>query len=371
MVIAALITWNTELINQNKDLHQNINKLHAELSTVIKPQTIANANSVAHKENITITTSKQVAQVEIQNYTAPKHSENNNIITTSVKNEKVKNIPNEIKEENTTLISNNKTPAIAQSIQSKTEIEAPTNERITENIIKDTVITKKKIVEDVNQKTQNIAENNDKGKDELQHPISNFHNIHYNAGLNLIAGRNQVGSGISGEALLKDRWGLSVGINVLGINNQNYNDDQDFTNCKHTPFTAIYNLHNNDSVNRYFHIKIDDILFQIPLAINYHLELRHKFSLVVGAGTDLDIYVKQRIGYIHKLDSLSNNDKLGHKFPPDLFNDLVFTAGIQKRCGLFLLQLCPYVSYQVHQVIYKKEELYYGMRFGIKFNFPG
>jgi uncharacterized metal-binding protein len=139
---------------------------------------------------------------------------------------------------------------------------------------------------------------------------------------------------------------------------------------KHTQFVSAYNIHNNDSVNHFFHINIDDILFQLPIAINYHIELRHNFSFIVGLGTDLDIHVKQHIGYLHRMDTITNNDKMGPQFYPILFNDLAFSAGLQKRWGLFSFQLCPYASYQVRQVIYKKEKLYYGLRFGIKFNFP-
>ncbi len=170
----------------------------------------------------------------------------------------------------------------------------------------------------VNQPVQDVAVNNDKATDKVKRSLSIFKNIHYNAGVNFSAGRNQVGGAISGEALLKERWGLSVGLNVLGINNEQYNNDEDFSNCKHTPFTSTYNLHNNDTANSYFHIKIDDILFQVPVAINYHLELRRKFSLIVGAGTNLDVHVKQRVGYLQKIDSVSNNDKLGHQFYSNL-----------------------------------------------------
>lgn len=223
---------------------------------------------------------------------------------------------------------------------------------------------------EASQLVQDEVATNDKANNKVKRSLSVFKNIHYNAGVNLLGGRNQEGAGISGEALLKDRWGLNAGLKILGINNENYNNGEDFSNHQHTQFTSTYNLHKNDTANSYFHIKIDDIIFQVPVALNYHLELRRKFSLIVGAGTNLDVYVKQHVGYLHKMDSISNNDKLGHQFYPVLFNDLELTAGIQKRWGLFLFQLCPYASYQVRQVIYKKEELYYGVRLGIKFNFP-
>ena len=387
MIVIAMITWNALLVSKNKELSQNINKLHNELSIVNKPLQIANTNSISHKENISITTKKQTAQIAVQNYTAPLQSlnNNNNNITASVKNEDLNNGIEKINEATSSstsslslssTVTDEKTPVITQpnqateaaDIQVIKSIEVISNNNTAEIINKDSVISENKVVENTNSKTQDIAENNIFKKEEKL-LLKAVHNFHYNTGVNFIAGRNQVGCGISGEALLKDRWGYSVGINVLGINNENYNDDQDFTNCKHTPFTSTYNLHKNDSLNHYFRIKINDVLFQLPLAINYHLELRHKFSLIVGAGTNLEVHVKQHVGYLHMFDSISKNDKLGHKFSPDLFNNIEFTAGIQKRYGLFLFQLCPYVSYQVKQVIYKKEELYYGLRIGIKFNF--
>jgi hypothetical protein len=377
MIIAGLITWNIILVNQNRELHQTVNGLHAEFSVINKKQTVISPNRITPKESVTAS-NNNIPQAIVHEHIVPVSSGNNVSSMAPVKNENVKNIPENNKGENAALNVDNNTPVVAQTSQQRTAQEAQSvktdwgtsNEGITENIKKDTVIPEKKIVAEVSQPVQDEAANNDKAKDEVKRSLSIFKNIHYNAGVNLTGGRNQVGCGISGEALLKDRWGLSVGMNVLGIDNEKYNDDEDFSNCKHTQFTSTYNLNNNDTANSYFHIKIDDILFQVPVAINYHLELRRKFSLIVGAGTNLDIYVKQHVGYLHKLDSISNNGKLGHQFSPVLFNDLAFTAGIQKRCGLFLFQMCPYVSYQVRQVIYKKEELYYGLRFGIKFNFP-
>ena len=373
MIIAALIIWNVILVDQNKELHHTINGLHAELSTINKKQTVLNTSNISHQGSV-ITANNYIHRETVHYNAAPVALENNVIAIKQRGN----NVPEKNSERNTTITADNNTPVTTQVNQAKTVVEAQAiktdvattiNENITKNINKDTVIPEKKVVENTNTKTSDVVVNNNNSKDEGQQTLPVFHNIHYNAGINLIAGKSQIGGGLSGEALLKDRWGLCVGFNVLGIINEKYNDDADFVNCKHTQFTATYNLHNNDSINRYFHIKINNILYQLPLAINYHLELRHKFSFILGAGTDLDIHVKQQVGYLHKLDTISKNGKLGHKFSPDFFNDIVINAGIQKRWGLFLFQMCPYASYQVRQVIYKKEKLYYGLCFGIKYNF--
>ncbi len=378
VIIAGLITLNIILVNQNRELNQTVNGLHAELSVINEKQTVKSPNNITPKESVTAL-NNPIPQAVVDEHNAPISSGNNVSSMVPVKNENIKNIPANNKGENDALHTDNNTQVEVRTSQGKTAQEVQVvktdgetnNKGIPENIKKDTVIPEKKVVVEVNQPVQDVAVNNDKATDKVKRSLSIFKNIHYNAGVNFSAGRNQVGGAISGEALLKERWGLSVGLNVLGINNEQYNNDEDFSNCKHTPFTSTYNLHNNDTANSYFHIKIDDILFQVPVAINYHLELRRKFSLIVGAGTNLDVHVKQRVGYLQKIDSVSNNDKLGHQFSPTLFNDLEFTAGVQKRCGLFLFQLCPYASYQVRQVIYKKEKLYYGVRLGIKFNFPG
>ena len=291
VIIAGLITWNIILVNQNKELHQTVNGLHTELSVINKKQTVISPNSIPPKESVTAS-NNPISQAVVPEHNVPVSSENNVNSIAPMKNENVKNIPENNKGENATLNADNNSPVVAQTSLEKTaqEVQAvktdggTSNEGITENVKKDTVIPERKIVAEANQAVQDEAVNNDKAKDEARRSLSIFKNIHYNAGVNLRGGRHQVGCGISGEALLKDRWGLSVGPNVLGINNEKYNDDQDFSNCKHTPFTSTYNLHNNDTANSYFHIKIDDILFQVPVAINYHLELRRKFSLIVGVG---------------------------------------------------------------------------------------
>jgi len=374
MIIAGLITWNMILVNQNRELHQTVNGLHTELSVIHKKQTVISPNIITSKVSVTAS-NNYISQAVVLKQIVPVSSEKNVSYMAPVKNENV--IPENNKGENAALNADNNSPVVAQISQAAAqEAQAvktdggTSNEGITENIKKDTVIAEKKIVADVSQPVQDEAANNDKAKDEGRRSLSILKNIHYNTGINLMGGRNQVGCGISGEALLKDRWGLNVGMNVLGINNEKYNDETDFHRLKHTQFVSAYNIHNNDSVNHFFHINIDDILFQLPVAINYHIELRHNFSFIVGLGTDLDIHVKQHIGYLHRMDTITNNDKMGPQFYPILFNDLAFSAGLQKRWGLFSFQLCPYASYQVRQVIYKKEKLYYGLRFGIKFNFP-
>ena len=50
---------------------------------------------------------------------------------------------------------------------------------------------------EVNQPVQDVAVNNDKATDKVKRSLSIFKNIHYNAGVNFSAGRNQVGGAIS------------------------------------------------------------------------------------------------------------------------------------------------------------------------------
>ena len=96
-----------------------------------------------------------------------------------VKNENVKNIPENNKGENVTLNTDNNTPVVAQTSQETTAQEVQdvktdrgtNNEVITENIKKDTVIPEKKVVAEANQAVQDEAANNDKAKDEVKRSL--------------------------------------------------------------------------------------------------------------------------------------------------------------------------------------------------------
>jgi hypothetical protein len=168
-----------------------------------------------------------------------------------------------------------------------------------------------------------------------------------------------MGADLLGEILISKRWGLSTGIKFLSINNETYHDANDFHSSKGQYFGSVYENQVIDTSN-ISNIGIRDFLIQIPITLNYQLPLKNNFALLMGIGTDLDVYAKQFVNFNNTNSVTTKNFEI--KIPAKLFNNLVISSGVQKRWEHCVLQICPFISPQLKSVIYKKEDAYFGLK---------
>jgi len=193
-------------------------------------------------------------------------------------------------------------------------------------------------------------------------------NWKYRVGIDFEGGNRQLGYGVVGEAVFKNTWNVSLGFKRLKNGDENFDDDDDFNKHKKKEFKKTYDGHVHDTSNE--HIKIQNVIYQIPIMLSYNLPLKKNYSLLFGTGTDIEIYVKQHIGYNHVVSSsdIVTQSFVTH-YSPVYFNNALLSAGIQKSIKKFVIQLSPYVSAQIKKVTYKSESVYYGLRLRILYAF--
>ena len=111
---------------------------------------------------------------------------------------------------------------------------------------------------------------------------------------------------------------------------------------------------------------MQNLLLQIPIAINYQLHLKNNYSVILSAGTDLDILAKQHVRFEHHDNiNLPVGQNFDTNYPVMVFNNLTFSAGVQKQLKHYVFQLKPFVSPQLKSVVYKKENVYFGVKLNV------
>jgi hypothetical protein len=201
-------------------------------------------------------------------------------------------------------------------------------------------------------------------------------NLQYQIGINTEIANSEYGIGILGEVFLNKRFSFNLGIKYLSIRNPNYNDgDKDDDREAGNKFRENYTPNLPDSC-RFSNISISANAIQLPLAFTYYHPLKNDFALMLSAGTDLDIYVNQKVNYDYKDNSRTwgwgstyEHENMNVTHAPVVFNNLTISPGIQKQFNHFVFQLSPFISPQVVQVEYKTSNIYYGLKLRVLYRF--
>lgn len=130
----------------------------------------------------------------------------------------------------------------------------------------------------------------------------------------------------------------------------------------------FHNIYENQltDTNSIRNIGVRNIMFQVPVAINYQLNFKNNYALLFSLGTDLDLYAKQTINFEHHMDIVQPISKdFDTKYPVMVFNNMVISAGIQKRWKYLVFQVKPFISPQLKSLVYKKEDLYFGLKLNV------
>jgi hypothetical protein len=200
-------------------------------------------------------------------------------------------------------------------------------------------------------------------------PGNMFKNAEVRTGADFKLSNHLYGMGVTGELLLKNHLSFETGLNYSVLQTEHYTDTADVFQHKHHDFNHRIedHLHDKDQLSE---IAIDNRLLQVPISFNYFVPLKRNFSLSFSLGTDLDIYLNQKISYSHEGDS-GRMDKSSFSTKGDVatLNNLVISARLEKRWKSLVFQIQPFISPQLKQVFYKPEEMEFGAGIGIRYSF--
>jgi PBP1b-binding outer membrane lipoprotein LpoB len=191
----------------------------------------------------------------------------------------------------------------------------------------------------------------------------------YRGGIEVIAGNNHLGSGVFGEAVYNNRFVFSVGARMLKDRVETFESKEDYNEHKSQEFEKHYGDRVQENSRDF---RIENTIYQVPIALFVNLPLGHKYTVITGIGTDLDIYNRQHVEYHHQRSALPNDmqtQAFTMNYPPVLFNNIVFSLGMQRRFGRFGVQAIPFVSPQLIKVDYRKEKVFYGLRLRAYYEF--
>jgi hypothetical protein len=191
--------------------------------------------------------------------------------------------------------------------------------------------------------------------------------LNYRGGIGIEKANGQLGIDLIGEVLWSKRWSISSGVKLLNINNETYNDANEFHSHKGMHFEKVYENQIDDTAN-IKNIGMRNMILQVPVAINYHLRFNNNYAFVFSLGTDLDLYAKQYINFEHHENIQQPvNNNFNITYPVVVFNNINISAGVQKQWKHFVFQIKPFISPQLKSVVYKKEDLYFGLKFNVLF----
>ncbi len=205
-------------------------------------------------------------------------------------------------------------------------------------------------------------------KVKFHNPLSSLNNFQYRAGIGVEGGSNQLGFSVLAETFLSKRWSVSAGLKFMSIHDH-FHDANDFSNKKGNDFRGVYTPNGSDT-SFVSNIDMMNYLVQVPLALTYNLPLKNSFTLLFGAGTDMDIYAQQRTTFEHwETINTVKHEHVDTKYPTVLFNNIVLSVGVEKKWNRFAFQATPYISPQLTSVAYKKENVYFGFRLRALYSF--
>lgn len=196
-------------------------------------------------------------------------------------------------------------------------------------------------------------------------PNINLPNLKYRVGLGLEMADEYGGMNILTDILVSKRWSITTGIGFSTFfDDKDFDDEDEFRRDTKKDFRKEYQsrIDDNSQIND---IHINQALIKIPVYINYRLPLPKNFTVLFTAGSNLDVYSRQFVSYNHQ--SLFRDDyhnRFSIKGNAPVFNNLLFSTGIEKRWQKYSIQLSPYFITQVKPILYQEEN----WQIGIKLN---
>ncbi len=187
-------------------------------------------------------------------------------------------------------------------------------------------------------------------------------NLKYRIGLGTDKGFGQKGASLLTDILFAKRWSITSGINMAFLSPKHFRDEDDFKRKTNKDFRDKYPT-NAPIINPIEDIDVHQVLLRVPLYLNYRLPLRKDFTLLFSTGTDFDLSLRQFTSYNHRDFYKDDHSRdIIEKMSVIPFNNLLFSAGIEKRWKHYSVQLSPYFSTQIKQVSYRNENYSFGLK---------
>lgn len=186
--------------------------------------------------------------------------------------------------------------------------------------------------------------------------------LKYRIGLGSNIDNSQFGTSILTEVLFSKRWSITTGINVSFLGFEHFGDEDDFKKRTEQDFRKQHDLDLPLS-SPIKDIDAHQVLFRIPLYLNYRLALRKDFTVLFSTGTDLDVNLQQITSFSHH-DYVKENrqEDLNERMKVTHYNNWMISTGIEKRWKRFSVQLSPYFSYQLKPLHYRNNEWMFGVK---------
>lgn len=177
------------------------------------------------------------------------------------------------------------------------------------------------------------------------------------------------GPALNAELLFGKGFGFTTGIRYFTTYKEQFKSREEMERDKHHHVHPGINehFHNND---QFSDITIRNQILQVPLKLTYNLPLRKQFSLQLSLGTEWDVYVNQKLDIEQRIDSSGKHPghfrESGNAVP---FNNIVFSAGIEKQWKKFSFQVSPFISPSLRNVFYKPKDIEFGVSVGFGYVF--
>lgn len=200
-------------------------------------------------------------------------------------------------------------------------------------------------------------------------PDSTLKYIKFRVGPDFQLSNQSIGMGISGELFFNKYLSFETGLKYQIYNSEHFADKNDLFSHKRHNFNGRIENHfsDNDHISG---ISIDNRLLEIPLSLKYYVPLKMNFGISFALGTDLDIYLNQKLGFSNRVDS---NHMENHNFQARgevvPFNNFVISAGLEKQWKSWSFQLQPFIKPKLKEVFYKPKEMEFGIGVGVKYSF--
>ena len=189
-----------------------------------------------------------------------------------------------------------------------------------------------------------------------------FIDLEARATTGLEVNNTQLGIGAQFELIAAKHWGLSTGVKYMFNKGETFNNEQDFFDKKskhiHQVFGDKPQFHGNIS-----DIELNTSVLQIPVQFSYYYPFKNGLTVSLGIATGFDVYASSDLRFNNRPGRDSINHQIDLKAAPSIqtFNNLIVSAGIQKRWNRWAVSASPYIGNQLIKVDYRKEDWFYGV----------
>jgi hypothetical protein len=179
---------------------------------------------------------------------------------------------------------------------------------------------------------------------------------------------SQFGAGTQFELIAAKHWGLATGIKYMVNKDEKFRDEQDFFDKKSKHIHQVYGDKPQFDGNM-SDIELNTSIVQIPVQFSYYYPFKNGLTVSLAIATGFDVYASSQLRFNNRPGRDSLNHQIDFKAAPSLqtFNNLVVSAGIQKRWNRWAISATPYIGNQLVRVDYRREDWFYGV--GVNFSY--